>query len=136
MSRSFCMNEAPTTSAVSRYDGGIVARAEEKSSIEKAVDQLAAAVPLVAVKRGEQGALARRGREEFTSPAARADFVDPVGAGDSFNAGFIHQFLRGADIPTCLAWGNRAGAFSTTRPGGTEAFRDREHFRKFFAASL
>jgi len=29
------------------------------------------------------------------------------------------------NLPVCLAHGNLAGAFSTTRPGGTEAFRDR-----------
>ena len=40
-------------------------------------------------------------------------------------AGFLHQFVRGADLATCLAWGNRAGAYSTTKTGGTEAFRDR-----------
>jgi len=28
-----------------------------------------------------------------------------------------------------------AGAFSTTRPGGTEAFRDREYRQQFFGAN-
>lgn len=101
-------------------------------TLRTAVSRLAAVVPLVVVKLGPQGALARRGEEEVTSPCVRVDFVDPVGAGDSFDAGFIHQYVRGADLATCLAWGNRAGAFSTTRPGGTEAFRDRDHFRSFF----
>jgi sugar/nucleoside kinase (ribokinase family) len=40
--------------------------------------------------------------------------------------------VRGADLPACLAAGNRAGAFSTTRPGGTEAFRDAAHREQFF----
>jgi sugar/nucleoside kinase (ribokinase family) len=55
-----------------------------------------------------------------------------VGAGDSFDAGFIAQYVRGADLGTCAAYGNLAGALSTTRPGGTEAFRDREHRERFF----
>jgi sugar/nucleoside kinase (ribokinase family) len=59
------------------------------------------------------------------------DAVDPVGAGDSFDAGFLHQYVRGADLPTCLAAGNLAGALSTTRPGGTEAFRDAAHREVF-----
>lgn len=100
--------------------------------LEQAVSRLADAVPLLVVKLGERGALARRGREVFTSPPCSVKLVDPVGAGDSFDAGFIHQFVRQADIPTCLAWGNMAGAFSTTRAGGTEAFRDRLQFREFF----
>ena len=73
-----------------------------------------------------------RGAERVTLPPLRVDAVDPVGAGDSFDAGFLHQFVRGSDLLTCLASGNRAGAFSTTRPGGTEAFRDRGYREQFF----
>jgi sugar/nucleoside kinase (ribokinase family) len=40
--------------------------------------------------------------------------------------------MHGADLTGCLALGNAAGAFSTTRPGGTEAFRDRTHLKQFF----
>jgi sugar/nucleoside kinase (ribokinase family) len=61
------------------------------------------------------------------------DAVDPVGAGDSFDAGFLHQFVRGGGLDSCLACANLAGAFSTTRPGGTEAFRDRSHFEQFMS---
>jgi sugar/nucleoside kinase (ribokinase family) len=50
--------------------------------------------------------------------------VDPLGAGDTFNAGFLHQHVRGASLKECLDSGNRAAAFSTTRSGGTEAFRN------------
>jgi sugar/nucleoside kinase (ribokinase family) len=102
------------------------------SELQEAIDRLAKMVPLLVVKLGEDGALARRGGEQVTSPRVQVDFVDPVGAGDSFDAGFIHQFVRGADLATCLAWANRAGGFSTTRPGGTEAFRDRKHLESFF----
>jgi sugar/nucleoside kinase (ribokinase family) len=76
--------------------------------------------------------MAQRGKERFISPAQKVDAVDPIGAGDSFDAGFLHQYLRGADIPACLASGNMAGALSTTRSGGTDAFRDAEHREKFF----
>jgi sugar/nucleoside kinase (ribokinase family) len=100
--------------------------------LEAALARLADIVPLLVVKLGEEGALAVRGRERFTSPAVKVRFVDPVGAGDSFDAGFLSQYVRGADLPTCLAWANRAGALSTTMPGGTEAFRDREHREAFF----
>jgi sugar/nucleoside kinase (ribokinase family) len=102
------------------------------NDLETAVAKLAEMVPIVAVKLGKDGAMARHGTEVIKSPAIRVDFVDPVGAGDSFDAGFIHQFVRGADLRACLASGNRAGAFSTTRPGGTEAFREPESREKFF----
>jgi sugar/nucleoside kinase (ribokinase family) len=100
--------------------------------LDAAVAKLAEIVPTIVVKRGQEGSMSQQGKERIESPAVKVNFVDPVGAGDSFDAGFLHQFVRGADLHTCLASGNRAGAFSTTRPGGTEAFRDREYREKFF----
>jgi len=55
-----------------------------------------------------------------------------VGAGDSFDAGFLYQYTRGANLSACLRYGNLAGALSTTMPGGTEAFRDRSRVEEFF----
>ena len=101
-------------------------------NVEDAIARLAETIPLVAVKMGPEGAMAQRGRERFKSSPIRVNAVDTVGAGDSFDAGFISQYIRGADIETCLAYGNLAGALSTTRPGGTEAFRDRRHQEQFF----
>jgi sugar/nucleoside kinase (ribokinase family) len=98
---------------------------------EIAIRQLAELVPLVVVKLGKEGALAQRGTERFTSPSLKVAAVDAVGAGDSFDAGFLHEYLRGSDLPACLASGNRAGALSVTRPGGTEAFRDKEYRERF-----
>ena len=101
--------------------------------VDLAVTELAKRVPLLVVKLGAKGAMARRGNEIFESPAVPVKFFDPVGAGDSFDAGFLSQFVKGKDLLTCLRWGNLAGAFSTTMAGGTEAFRDgaqREAFWK------
>lgn len=100
--------------------------------LQTALARLAKLVPLVVVKLGAEGAMAQRGSECFTSPAVKVSAVDAVGAGDSFDAGFLSQYVRGFDLLTCLAMGNLAGAFSTTRPGGTEAFRDREYREQFF----
>ncbi len=102
------------------------------SDLEAAVKKLEALVPLVVVKLGRAGAMAQRGSERFVSPSLTVEAVDAVGAGDSFDAGFLHQYVRGAGLPACLAAGNLAGAFSTTRPGGTEAFRDAKYREQFF----
>ena len=104
--------------------------------LESAARELARVVPIVVVKLGAEGALARRGDRQWFSPALKLDVVDSVGAGDSFNAGFLHQYLRGADIEACLRAGNLAGALSVTRPGGTEAFRDVEHREGFLREHL
>jgi sugar/nucleoside kinase (ribokinase family) len=108
-------------------------KAAATENMEAAIRKLSDLVPLLVVKMGRRGAIAQRGTERFTSPAKLVDAVDPVGAGDSFDAGFLHEFVRGADIPSFLASGNLAGALSTTRPGGTEAFRDITHRKQFFA---
>ncbi|HEV2732494.1 MAG TPA: carbohydrate kinase family protein [Terriglobales bacterium] len=101
------------------------------NDLEPAIQKLASIVPVVVVKLGADGALARRGRETFRSPAVDVPVVDAVGAGDSFNAGFLSKYVRGADLPSCLAAGNAAGALSATRPGGTEAFTDRQYMQQF-----
>jgi len=102
------------------------------ADLEAAVHKLSELVPLVVVKLGRDGSLAQRGAERFVSPSQEVVAVDTVGAGDSFDAGFLHEYVRSADLLACLASGNRAGALSTTRPGGTEAFRDAAHREKFF----
>jgi sugar/nucleoside kinase (ribokinase family) len=110
-------------------------KAAGTENLESAIDKLSKLVPLVVVKVGRKGAIAQRGNERFTSPAQEVVAVDTVGAGDSFDAGFLHEYVKGSNLPTCLASGNRAGAFSTTRPGGTEAFRDAAHGDRFFRKS-
>lgn len=97
----------------------------------QAADILSKKVPLVVVKRGPQGAFARRGAEKFEGFPPPVTPVDVVGAGDSFDAGFIHQFIRGASVADCLKFGNVAGALSVTRAGGTEAFRDAARREEF-----
>jgi len=100
--------------------------------LEDATRRLAEIVPLVVVKRGAEGAIAQCGTDRFSSRPMKVDAIDTIGAGDSFDAGFISQYIRDADVETCLAYGNLAGALSTTRPGGTEAFRERPHREEFF----
>lgn len=99
--------------------------------LDAAVNELSERVPLLVVKLGANGAMAVRGKERVVAPAQPLTPVDSVGAGDSFDAGFLHQYVRGADLASCLTLGNLAGALSTTRPGGTEAFRDVVHRNKF-----
>lgn len=100
--------------------------------LEDALARLSEFVPVVVVKLGPQGAIAKRGKEQFRCAPVKVDVIDPIGAGDSFDAGFITQYIRGADLETCLAKGNLAGALSTTKRGGTEAFRDRAQLEQFF----
>jgi sugar/nucleoside kinase (ribokinase family) len=76
---------------------------------------------LVVVKRGGRGALAWTADGAVTTPAAPVCPVDTVGAGDSFNAGFLAGRLSGADLDASLRLAAACGALSTRAAGGTAA---------------
>jgi sugar/nucleoside kinase (ribokinase family) len=99
--------------------------------VEEAGPKLAEQVPNVVVKRGPAGASLYTRNGPLAAPGVPTAVVDTVGSGDSFAAGFLTQWLRGAPLAQCLAYANLTGALSTTRPGGTEAFRDVEHREAF-----
>ncbi|MGB6692427.1 MAG: carbohydrate kinase family protein [Terracidiphilus sp.] len=99
-------------------------RIARKASVEEALDVLASRVPLIAVKCGARGALVQQGARRVQVPGVSVTPVDTIGAGDTFNAGFLAAWLRGAGPEICAQAGNVAAALSTQRPGGTEAFRD------------
>jgi sugar/nucleoside kinase (ribokinase family) len=105
-----------------------IARTEDLS---RAINMLAGLAKIVVVKRGAAAAICRSGEEQCSLMPPSVKAVDDVGAGDSFDAGFVHQFLAGAKLEDCLAYANLAGAYSTTKAGGTEAFRDRNALNAF-----
>jgi sugar/nucleoside kinase (ribokinase family) len=108
-----------------------VRRIAGRDSVEEALDVLAATVPLIAVKCGKQGARVQDGQRRFTVPGVAVEPVDTIGAGDSFNAGFLFAWLNGEGPEQCAEAGNICGALSTQKAGGTEAFRDRAMRRDF-----
>ena len=103
---------------------GEIRRIARRDTVEAALDALAPQIPLIAVKCGARGAMVQQGSRRFPVPGLSVEPVDTIGAGDTFNAGFLAAWLRGADPETCARAGNIAAALSTLRPGGTEAFRD------------
>ncbi len=98
-----------------------------------ALDILSKKVRRVVVKLGPAGAISSEGLNQTRSKPFPVSPVDTVGAGDSFDAGYIHQFLQGSAPQECLDYANLIGAYSTTRQGGTEAFRDRAALNAFLA---
>jgi len=112
-------------------NGSEACRLARKTDPMEALGLLSEKCGLVVMKRGENGVTARRGSEVMTIASVKAEVVDTIGAGDSFDAGFLHQFIRGEALEECLRFGNLTGALSTTRQGGTEAFRDAAHRNSF-----
>ncbi len=103
------------------------------SSLEEAVERLSRQVDILVVKRGERGALARRGEETWEHPAFPVEVVDTIGAGDSFNAGFLYGHLSGLPLAESLRLGCACGAFATTKPGGTAGQPTLAELKKFLA---
>lgn len=75
----------------------------------------------VVAKLGRNGAMTRDGGEVVHVPAYAVEAIDTTGAGDSFNAGFLHRWLQGAPLVECLRLGAACGALSTLGLGGTGA---------------
>ena len=76
---------------------------------------------IVAVKLGAQGALAARGETLIRLPSLPVEPVDTVGAGDTFDAGFLYGYLNGWELEKSLQLAIACGSLSTRAAGGTSA---------------
>ncbi|WP_262297882.1 carbohydrate kinase family protein [Microvirga sesbaniae] len=74
--------------------------------------------PLVVLKRGEHGAVASQGSTFLSVQAPSVTVVDTTGAGDAFNAGFLHTWLDTSDLERSVAAGIEAGSLSVQSAGG------------------
>jgi 2-dehydro-3-deoxygluconokinase len=78
--------------------------------------------PREVVVRGADSVGAMRDGQWWRQSITRRDAVDPIGAGDAFNAGYVAVRLRGGSIDAALAAGVRCGDAVTTAPSDTSAF--------------
>lgn len=101
-------------------------------SVQAGLDRLSNTVPLVAVKLGKHGAMVRQGQEVFTAPPIKVNVADTIGAGDTFDAGFIYGFLNNWGLEKTLHLANTCGALSTQGTGGTSAQPDLAEASSYF----
>jgi sugar/nucleoside kinase (ribokinase family) len=87
--------------------------------IEPAIQHLRGFCKEVAIKQGKDGALACHGTEIVKLPSIPVDVVDTVGAGDSFDAGFLYGFLNNWSLEKTLQLAVVCGSLSTRCAGGT-----------------
>jgi sugar/nucleoside kinase (ribokinase family) len=87
----------------------------------QALKHLSLSSGTVAMKRGTQGALACHGAETASARALSGEVVDTVGAGDTFNAGFLFGFLNNWGLEKNLWLAVICGSLSTRSTGGTAA---------------
>ncbi|WP_031038877.1 carbohydrate kinase family protein [Streptomyces sp. NRRL F-5650] len=93
----------------------------DPADLGEAAALLAGRGPTVAVKNGAEGALCHDGKTLLSTPGIPARPVDTVGAGDSFDAGFVAGLLAGLPLPEALELAAVCGALSTRAHGGTTA---------------
>ena len=104
---------------------------------------------LVIVTRDADGAIAYDGTNFVEHPGCSIDFVDPVGAGDAFIAGFLAEIFRLGTLKSffaagdeerrtvlerCLSVANVCGALICTRRGDTEAMPTAQEVAAFLEA--
>jgi len=89
--------------------------------IESAIQRLGESCKVVAIKLGADGAIARRGGETARAPAIPVEVVDTVGAGDTFDAGFLFGWLNGWSLEKTLSLAVVCGSLSARAAGGTSA---------------
>ena len=89
--------------------------------VESAAKQLANKSKLVAVKLGADGAMLRTKDKTIFKPSIPVNIVDTIGAGDTFDAGFLYGYLNNWGLEQSLQLATVCGALSTQASGGTAA---------------
>jgi 2-dehydro-3-deoxygluconokinase len=108
-------------------EGRLIADVEGAADLAKA---LAALGPKhVLIKSGAAGALELSGDEVRQARPYQVSEVDPVGAGDAFAAGWLADWLAGADAEQRLRTACAAGAFAVTSQGDWESLPTRADLR-------
>ena len=79
---------------------------------------------VVALKRGAEGCTIITKDQQLEAPAFTVEAVDPTGAGDCFDAGFVVGLLEGLPLEEVGRLANACGALGATQKGPMEgAFR-------------
>lgn len=85
---------------------------------QAAADVLQEKVETLAIKMGAKGALSVKAGQRIQVPSLPVKVVDTVGAGDSFDAGFLYGYLNDWPLEKMLRLGAVCGALSTQKAGG------------------
>lgn len=90
------------------------------ATIQLAADRLAAKAETVGIKLGAEGALGVHKGEKARVASMPVDVIDTVGAGDSFDAGFLYGYLHGWTLEKSLQLACVCGGLSTKCAGGID----------------
>jgi len=99
---------------VNEQEARLIGRADDALAAARA---LAATGPTVVVKLGAAGGLLVSATDTLRAPALARTVVDTTGAGDSFDAGFLHGLLAGWEPARCLELACVCGSLSVSAAG-------------------
>ncbi len=106
---------------LSEEDATLLFDTDEPQLVRDAVGGLRASVTVF--KRGAAGAVVWRGEQEVAVPAEPITAsVDPVGAGDAFNAGFLAATMLDLDLTEAAQCGAWCGARAVERVGESTGY--------------
>ena len=88
--------------------------------VNVAGEKLGSQVETLTIKLGVEGALGIYRGEKVRVQSIPVNVIDTVGAGDSFDAGFLHGYLHKWSLEKSLQLACVCGALSTERAGGTD----------------
>ncbi|MCL2001416.1 MAG: sugar kinase [Planctomycetes bacterium] len=88
-----------------------------------------------AIKNGADGAWVADRNTRKRIPPMQCVCVEPIGAGDAFNAGFLAGLLEGLDIGMCGRMGNIAGGLATQVVGDIEGYPSRQKMRDILTSA-
>jgi sugar/nucleoside kinase (ribokinase family) len=86
---------------------------------------------LIVAKLGVDGCMAMDCGAFVKVPAFPVQPIDTTGAGDTFNAGFLHAWLAGEGVRDAMRFGAACGALSTQGLGGTANQPTDDEARRF-----
>ena len=83
-------------------------------------------VRYIGIKDGGNGAWCAKDGKQIRILPEPCRCIDPIGAGDGFNAGFLAGILEGRDLEQCGQMGAIAGAMATETLGDIDGYPDAE----------
>ncbi|MGB9857418.1 MAG: sugar kinase [Dictyoglomaceae bacterium] len=99
----------------------------QTKNIEEAINLVkASGIEIIVIKKGKKGAEVYYKNENYKEEPFPVEEVDPTGAGDCFDAGFIASLLEGYHVKEALKRANIIGALSVTKMGPMEGVVDKE----------
>ena len=122
---SLCLDNA-TILKVSDEELHYICSETDLHLASKEITQQHKNIKLLIITMGEKGALVYDRTKFWHQDAVKTDVSSTVGAGDSFSAAFLVNFLNGKPLDTCLDAAVRLSSFVVSQPAAVPDYDGRD----------